>query len=96
MFEMARTDPKWLDFPHSERHRYNKIYNHIYKYTHQLIWGRLDSTQAKVDKIRQKKIEHNLMPDMKNNESVELDSYNYEEDESDMTATVDQKSRAGT
>ena len=33
---------------------------------------------------------------MKNNESVELDSYDYEEDESDMTANVDQKSRAGT
>ena len=30
------------------------------------------------------------MPDMKNNESVELDSYDYEEDESDMTVIVDQ------
>jgi len=44
MYEMAKTDSKWLDFPHSQRHRYNKIFNHIYKYTYQLIWGRLEST----------------------------------------------------
>ena len=44
MNEMAKNDPKWSDFPHSARHRYNRIFNHIYKYTYQLIWGRLEST----------------------------------------------------
>ena len=94
MYEMAKTDSKWLDFPHSQRHRYNKIFNHIYKYTYQLIWGRLESTQAKVDKIRQSQLKPNLMPDIRNNESVELDSSGEEEGESDMTVTIDQQSRA--
>jgi len=34
------------------------------------------------------------MPDIRNNESVELDSSGDEESESDMTVTIDQLSRA--
>ena len=52
IIEMAQTDDKWLDFPHKARNRFNKVYSHIYKYTHQQISYRLKTTLAKVEKIR--------------------------------------------